>query len=487
MKKFNHIKKLLIVGTIFGSLVYGNTQIKSVDIYKNKIVLNQELSLDKNSVDLIGEIKLEDIKFDMDKSCQIKNIDFTTIDLKKNELDNLIPQLEEKISQLENKKKANEVNIKYLENLKIQNIENIDILKQSSSFVLDSVSKSYDEIYSLNKKIDEYKKELIDLQNSSSNSSFTRLDYNVICKNTDNVVISYPTKLFKIDKSSDISYDSNNKKLQLKNNLYITQTTGVNLKDIVLNLYTSNYYDIIKPYRFIPLYLDIENQRPIPLRADMVMERASLIKAKVMEAPVSEYLELTTKVVTKISNVNLELAKKTKIEVFSEEFDAKDSLEIDGYSSSNAFYKVEFTSDKIFESIFANIYLDGVFIGKNNVEQIKKDEKNSIYFGTNSFINIEKEIIKDMKEEPFFSLNKLKTEKIWKYKIKNSGKSTEKITLLERVPVSKHEDIKVKVLGDTKYTKLDKNGKIYYDFELKPNETKSIEFGYEIEKPSNKK
>ena len=71
MEKFNHMKKLLLIGTMFGSLVYGNTQIKSVDIYKNKTILNQELSLDKTSVDLIGEIRLEDIKFDMDKSCQI--------------------------------------------------------------------------------------------------------------------------------------------------------------------------------------------------------------------------------------------------------------------------------------------------------------------------------------------------------------------------------------------------------------------------------
>lgn len=31
-----------------------------------------------------------------------------------------------------------------------------------------------------------------------------------------------------------------------------------------------------------------------------------------------------------------------------------------------------------------------------------------------------------MKEEPFFSINVLKTQKLWKYEIKNSGKEEEK-------------------------------------------------------------
>lgn len=91
-----------------------------------------------------------------------------------------------------------------------------------------------------------------------------------------------------------------------------------------------------------------------------------------------------------------------------------------------------------------------------------------------------------MKEEPFFSMNKLKSAKVWEYKITNNHTKAQKISLVERVPVSKHEDIKVKLIGRTKHTLLNKNGKITFDFELKPNETKIIEFGYEVEKPNKK-
>ncbi len=132
------------------------------------------------------------------------------------------------------------------------------------------------------------------------------------------------------------------------------------------------------------------------------------------------------------------------------------------------------------------MYLDGTYIGRSNINEIKKDKKSSIFFGTNRFIDIKKELVKDMKEEPFFSMNTLKTQKVWKYKITNNHKKVQKLTLIERLPISKHEDIKVKLIGKTKETKLDKNGKIYFDFELKPNESKEIEFGYEIEKPADK-
>ncbi len=134
----------------------------------------------------------------------------------------------------------------------------------------------------------------------------------------------------------------------------------------------------------------------------------------------------------------------------------------------------------------SKLYLDGTYIGRSHQGEITKDKDASIFFGTNRFIDIKKDLIKDMKEEPFFSMNKLKSAKVWEYKITNNHTKAQKISLVERVPVSKHEDIKVKLIGRTKHTLLNKNGKITFDFELKPNETKIIEFGYEVEKPNKK-
>ena len=76
--------------------------------------------------------------------------------------------------------------------------------------------------------------------------------------------------------------------------------------------------------------------------------------------------------------------------------------------------------------------------------------------------------------------------KIWKYTITNNSKEEKTITLVERSPVSKHEDIKVSLIPNTNYTKKEDNGKISYDITLKPSEEKIIDFGYIVEKPYKK-
>jgi hypothetical protein len=201
-------------------------------------------------------------------------------------------------------------------------------------------------------------------------------------------------------------------------------------------------------------------------------------------APSYEYNEDTTRSYFTALNVTLKSGKKQQVLFSNEKYKANNSIEIDGYASSKAFYKVDFKSDKLYGFINSRLYLNDSYIGKINLNGIKKDENNSLYFSNNRFIDVKKELIKDMKEEPFFSLNRLKTQKIWKYEIKNNSNKEEFVSLIERVPVSKHEDIKIELIGSTKVTKLEKNGKITYDFNLKPNETKTIEFGYEILKPN---
>lgn len=491
IKNSNILKKVRVISLVLissFSFMYGNTQIKSIDVYKNRTLINQELDLKKQSADLIGYIDLENIRFNLNKECKILDLDFKKIDPKKDVIINLIEGLNEKISQSENKKKALESNIKFMQGLKLQENQNINTLKQSSEFLVDNIAKSYNEIYSIEKTIKEYKKELNQLKKQSSINKFTKLDYKIDCKNSDKITVSYPSFLISINRFNTINYNTLEKKIEFKSNAYITQNSGVDFKDIVINFYSGNYFNRVKPYMFLPEYLDITPDKPIPFASDMIEQSQTFVRTKALRKnEVSQYTEFTTKSAIKVLHVDLKTSKKTKIELSNDAIDAKNYIEIDGYSSSNGFYKVDFKSKKFYEQNFARLYIDNIYIGKNSINEIKKDKQSSIYFGTSSFIDVKKELIKDMKEEPFFSINKLKTQKLWRYEITNSSKEKEKISLVERVPVSKHEDIKVKLIGKTKYTKLDKNGKIYFDIILKPKEKRIIEFGYEIEKPAKSK
>jgi uncharacterized protein (TIGR02231 family) len=204
------------------------------------------------------------------------------------------------------------------------------------------------------------------------------------------------------------------------------------------------------------------------------------------KAPSFSYNETTTKAFFKASHIDLLSGIKNAVTFSNDSYKAENKIEVDGYSSSNAFYKVDFKSDKLYSTQNTKLYLDGTFIGQSYIREIKKDKDTSIYLGIDSFIDVKKDLVKDMKEKPFFSMSKIKTEKSWKYTISNNSNEEKKITLVERIPVSKHEDIKVELISNTNYTKKEDNGKVSYDIILKPSSKITLDFGYIVEKPYKK-
>lgn len=483
----NKIYKLKNVALLLllSSSAFASLDVKSIDIYKNTNFLNQKLDLKNKEIDLLTKTRLEDIKFILEDGCKVKNYTIINEDFKEDKLSLKIQELKKSLSIYKNNIKALNSNIAFLEKTSLSTLSNSNFLKETSTFIKKEIFDNYNEIYSLENSIKIKSKELNDLVKKRSLNSFSKLKYDIDCKS--DVIVSYPFYNIKKQGFFDINYNSKEKYIDIKNLSFITQSSGYDFKNIDINLYSYNYINQLKPNKFYPKYLDkrvesraYQNLTKAELSMDMVRSKA----VKISKAPSFEYIENNTRSVFKATNISLKSGEKKEVLFSKDSFKAKDYLEIDAYSSSQAFYKVEFKSDKLFGVSNAKLYLDNFFIGRTNINEIKKNKKTSIFFSTNRFIDVKKELIKDMKEEPFFSINKLTSQKIWEYEITNNSNKSQKVVLLERVPVSKHEDIKVKLIGKTKETKLDKNGKIHFNFELKPNDKKIIEFGYEIEKPN---
>ncbi len=474
------MKKLLIV-LMFTTSIFANVDIKSLDMYKNLTFVKQKLDFKKNTQKLLGQVKIEDIRFLKEDNCSIG--EYTLMNEKENdELSKLISEAKDKIVYKENRIKALKSNIAFLEKTSLTSVSNSKMFQESSNFLKKEILESYNNIYEIEGYIKEDKKELEELLKKRTNENTTYLNYDLKCDK--DVFVYYPLNNIKKDGLYDINYNSNKKELEIKNSYFITQSTGVDFKNININLYSFSYVDTVQPRKFYPQYLDLD--MPVALSSSKVMIKKAKVERfnDMASAPRYEYNEDTTRSYFTALNVDLQSGKKQQVLFSNEKYKANNSIEIDGYASSKAFYKVDFKSDKLYGFINSRLYLNDSYIGKINIDGIKKDEDNSLYFSNNRFIDVKKELIKDMKEEPFFSLNRLKTQKIWKYEIKNNSNKEEFVSLIERVPVSKHEDIKIELIGSTKVTKFEKNGKITFDFNLKPNETKTIEFGYEILKPN---
>jgi len=484
------MKKIALLA-IVSTYVFANTNIASIDIFKNRTFVNQKISLNKSSADLLGQVNLENVRFKHGDNCQVLNSNIDHVSFSNDNLSKKIEDLKDLISNKSNTIKSLKSNIAYLERTSIINISSVKNLEFTSAFLKKEILDNHNKIYKIQKELKLDNESLNKLSKKRVNTKFTKLDYNITCRKGKEIIISYP--IYNISRNGfyDINYDSSKKSIGIKNSSFITQSTGVDFKNIDINFYTYNFVNQLKPNVFRPQYLDIYKPRQIAYAQEAEVMMDNMVHKKAMKVksaprPSFAYVENTTKSYFKASNIDLPSGKKTEVVFSKDNYKAEDSLEIDGYSASQAFFKVEFKSKKLYGILNSKLYLDGTYIGRSNINEIKKDKKSSIFFATNRFIDIKKELVKDMKEEPFFSMNTLKTQKVWKYKITNNHKKTQKLVLLERLPISKHEDIKVKLIGSTKETKMDKNGKIHFDFELKPNETKEIEFGYEIEKPANK-
>jgi len=491
MKKINSLLIVSLLSSLSVS-VYANIDVKSLDIYENRTFINQQLDSSENSVDLIGKVRFEDIRFLNNGQCKVSNVSVISNNYSSDSLSSKIEEYKQKIAFKTNEITSIKNIIQNLSSIKFEkDAVNLKNIKEVSTYTQKEIETNSNLIYKLQLELTKYNQELKKLTNKKNSNVYSKLNYDVSCKNTSKLIVSYPT--YNVSKNSfyEINVSSKDKNVEIKNKSFITQSSGYDFKDIDINMYTYNYTNAVNPQRFRAQYLDIAKPKVIKksyAQADaMVMEMSapSMMKS-LRKAPSFSYNETTTKAFFKASHIDLKSGVKKAVTFSNDKYKANNQIEIDGYSSSNAFYKVNFKSDKLYSTQNTKLYLDGIFIGQSYIGEIKNDKETSLYLGINSFIDVKKDLIKDMKEKPFFSISKLKTEKSWKYTITNNSNEEKTITLVERLPISKHEDIKVELISKTKYTKKEDNGKISYDIKLKSNEKFTFDFGYTIEKPYKK-
>lgn len=481
------MKKMLILSLGLTTFLSANIDIVSLDMFTNKTFVNQKIDTSKKSVELLSSVNFEDVKFKLGSSCFLNSSGLEKVDFANDKLSKEIEDLKENISNVQNQIKALKSNIAYLERTAINSISSTTSLKETSKFLKKEILDDSNKIYKLEKKNKKNQKLLRELTSKRINSRYSKLKYSISCKKPSNAMITYP--IYNISKNSfyDINYDSKNEEINITNQAFITQASGTDFKNIDINLYTYNFVNRLTPSIFKPKYLDLYKNRQSAYESEVMMDSAPMMmkksNVKLASAQSFEYKEGTTRAYFKASNVTLLSGEKTDVTFAKDKYKASDKIEIDGYDSSEPFLKVDFKSKKLYGVLNSKLYLDGTYVGERYTKEIKKDKETSLFFATNRFIDVKKELVKDMKEEPFFSVDKLKTQKLWKYSITNNHSKAQNVSIVERVPVSKHEDIKIKLIGKTKHKLLTNDGKIIFEFKLQPNESKVIEFGYEVEKP----
>jgi uncharacterized protein (TIGR02231 family) len=134
----------------------------------------------------------------------------------------------------------------------------------------------------------------------------------------------------------------------------------------------------------------------------------------------------------------------------------------------------------------ANIFFEGTFVGKTFIDPNNTKDTLSVSLGRDKRIVVKREKLKDFTSRNLIGSNK---KELYAYEItvRNTKSEPIKITLEDQIPVTMNSQIEVSLvdMGGAKFTK--DTGKLLWELNLLPNETKKVSFKYEVKYPKDKR
>lgn len=133
----------------------------------------------------------------------------------------------------------------------------------------------------------------------------------------------------------------------------------------------------------------------------------------------------------------------------------------------------------------ANVFFEGTFVGKSYIDPNNIKDTLSVSLGRDKRIVVKREKLKDFTTRKAIGANQ-RDSYAWEVSVRNTKNEPVKITVEDQVPVSQNNQIEVTVseVGGARYNK--ETGKLIWDMNLQPNETKKVVFKYEVKYPKDK-
>ena len=138
----------------------------------------------------------------------------------------------------------------------------------------------------------------------------------------------------------------------------------------------------------------------------------------------------------------------------------------------------------------ASLFRDGTYVGTGQLPLIAPGQEHEIGFGTDDSVRVRYATIEDKRGESGLISSSLTDTRSFRITVKNLHERAISLSVLDHVPTSKQQDIKVEMTGKTPPTRRDiddKRGVLAWEAILQPDEERQIEFGYRISWPAGKR
>ena len=351
------------------------------------------------------------------------------------------------------------------------------------------VTKRADEFYKFSleniEKISAAKSELEALKENEPKSDmagFLQLDMKFACSPKE-ATLSYmddeaPKTL------NEIYADTKNKNILIKQEILLTNPYVSDVKNLKLAIYPTRYQKALAPNSFYPWYEESEVEAD-GYGASKNMLRAAQVAAEVtaevadmrVQRDENEFAKIW-----KIDGINLAKGESKYITYDTQKMDANFSVFADFYGSLKAYNVASFKLNDDLTPAKTQFYVNGVSVGSPSEFEMKaKDEPVQLFLGQNELIELKKERLNKFKKSSLLGKDRI-SEEGYEISVKNNSSKSVDVTLVDRVPVSADEAVKVEIKGFDKKD-ISKDGKVELKFSLAPKEEFKKEYSYKITKP----
>ena len=293
--------------------------------------------------------------------------------------------------------------------------------------------------------------------------------------------------------------------LQLGYKANVFQGTGEEWKNVKLRLSTANPNQSgLKPELY-SWYLDFYN----PISYDVERKekerayKAAAMKSEArMEMTVEEPMVAAQSVSEFVSNIQTSLntefdislpysvsssSKPTVVDIRNYEMKAEYSYSVVPKLDSDAFLIAKALGWEEFSLLpgEANIFFEGTFVGNSYIDPNNIKDTLSLSLGRDKRIVVKREKLKDLTSKSVMGSSK-KESYTWEISIRNTKTDAIRINIEDQVPVSQNTQIEVTVvdMGGANYNK--QTGKLNWNLEIKPSETKKVQYKFEVKYPKDK-
>jgi uncharacterized protein (TIGR02231 family) len=308
----------------------------------------------------------------------------------------------------------------------------------------------------------------------------------------------------------DLRADNNTSKLQLTHKARITQNTGVDWSNALLTLATGTpMQSTIKP-NLAPAYLSFYNayqQMEKKKALSKTPQSLSFNEATVCSVDKGNRYDLDdmkdavasydwTTVSENILNTEYEVklrynipadGKQHLVAIQTKDLKTNYNLSSVPKLDASAYLLAKITGWEDLNLIPGNsrIYFDGTYIGESFIDPNTTNDTLELSMGRDRGIVVQRKKLKDKTKEKVL-LEEKTISVTYEIMLKNTKSVAAELHIDDQIPLSSNPGIVVKLIDSSKAKYDVETGKLSWDINLKPKESRKISFTYEVKIPKDK-